>query len=329
LDVSSNHALERLHVARNDLSSLDVSNNPLLFWLCLHGNPIEDEGSINAVSERRLKYFTYSRPGFLYAEGNSEEFSIAVKIKTDVMPFWYGVNPPKGHIGLHVFFNHEYHELNQAFGSVDIEVDDAPYSDYEWYIQEKHWYAGMGIYIQYHEFMFDMIPQASLAIQLTFTPAPPVPCDDCSNHPCTCPPIITPQPDFTNVEINHDNDKVFLINLDEDLQDLIGEGKVTFRWWRKVGDNEELLDVPASQPFVSLELDLYNDVVYRVEILINGDIGHELTQPFFYSPILPNPWYNFVLRWIVGILAILGALCITIVINRRKPKEEKQQLSIQ
>jgi len=152
---------------------------------------------------------------------------------------------------------------------------------------------------------------------------PPVLCPECSEQECICPPIVQPPPDLSDVGMKEEDGKVILTNIDEDT---IDEHRITFRWWRRVGDGEwELVPTPPSQPWVIIELHPDDDVTYKCEIIVRDEF--QLARERSFVPPIPrtNILRNPVLWAVAGILAILGILFIIIAINKRDEKRKKIQ----
>jgi len=97
---------------------------------------------------------------------------------------------------------------------------------------------------------------------------------------------------------------VTLTSIDAEIQTLIDEGEITFRWWRSVGDDNWVeMDVPPNQTSINLGLLPGEQVLIRSEIFVSGMFSHGWENSFTV-PEPPNIFLEVVLWSIVGIVII-------------------------
>jgi len=120
-------------------------------------------------------------------------------------------------------------------------------------------------------------------------------------------------PDFSDIRMIHDDGKVYLTNLDDELQSLIEEGKITIQWWRKVGDGEWVqIEVPPDRTWVDLVYDPDDEVTYKCDILIGDIFSHGREQGFTQPETLGNFWLDITLWGLTGIFAIAGLALVIV-----------------
>ena len=139
-----------------------------------------------------------------------------------------------------------------------------------------------------------------------------------------------PPPDLSQVGIEKDDDKAF-IDIDEER---IEDEKITFRWWRRVGNGEwEELDVPPNQPWVDIELDDDDDVTYKVDIYVDNEFL--LARERIFNPLPPSPptpqnrFYGFAIPTAIAIciaFVCLITLIVIIILRRREEQKNKQKV---
>jgi len=139
-----------------------------------------------------------------------------------------------------------------------------------------------------------------------------------------------PPPDLSQVEIGKDDDKAFVDIDDERIED----EKITFRWWRRVGNGEwEELDVPPNQPWVDVELDDDDDVTYKVDIYVDNEFLLARERIFNPLPPLPTPqnrFYGFAIPTAIAIciaFVCLITLIVIIILRRREERKQKKTAS--
>jgi len=138
-----------------------------------------------------------------------------------------------------------------------------------------------------------------------------------------------PPPDLSYVNIGSDDDNKAFVDIDEER---IEDEKLTFRWWRRVGNGEwEELDVPPNQPWVDIELDDDDDVTYKVDIYVDNEFLLARSRTFSppSSPPPPPPgnrFYGFAIPTAIAIciaFVCLITLIVIIIIRRREEQKNK------
>jgi len=244
-------------------------------------------------------------------------------------------------VWVNIWFGHERNELFPATGNIDLKVDGEKHEDF-WIYEDAYEWGDANLL--YREIELEIITASDyILIQLDFTSpcddceekpciCPPDLCDDCGEEECVCPcdcgvceecdpPIVQSPPDLSNVGMTEEDGKMILTNIDDDM---IDEHKITFRWWRKVGNGEwELIDVPPNQPWVPIELHPDDDVTYKCEIIARDEFQLARERSFFPPVPRTNILQNPFLWGLAGIFAIWGIVFIIIAINRREEKRKK------
>jgi len=138
-----------------------------------------------------------------------------------------------------------------------------------------------------------------------------------------------PPPDLSYVNIGSDDDNKAFVDIDEER---IEDEKLTFRWWRRVGNGEwEELDVPPNQPWVDIELDDDEDVTYKVDIYVDNEFLLARERIFNALPPPPAPqnrFYGFAIPTAIAIciaFVCLITLIVIIIIRRREEQKNKQR----
>jgi len=138
-----------------------------------------------------------------------------------------------------------------------------------------------------------------------------------------------PPPDLSYVNIGSDDDNKAFVDIDEER---IEDEKLTFRWWRRVGNGEwEELDVPPNQPWVDIELDDDEDVTYKVDIYVDNEFL--LARERIFNPLPPSPptpqnrFYGFAIPTAIAIciaFVCLITLIVIIIVRRREDRKRKK-----
>jgi len=139
-----------------------------------------------------------------------------------------------------------------------------------------------------------------------------------------------PPPDLSQVEIVKDDDNKVFIDIDEER---IEDEKLTFRWWRRVGNGEwEELDVPPNQPWVDIELDDDDDVTYKVDIYVDNEFLLARERIFNALPPPPTPqnrFYGFAIPTAIAIcIAFVCLITLIVIIIVRRREEQKNKAKI-
>jgi hypothetical protein len=351
LDVSENVRLMLLFVHGNPLA-YTTQIEPIRAVHLDPSNPVQRFG------------FTYTRNNELWFEAVEQRadvpFMLEVRILIDFMPTffdpWFVAPSSSGQLNLRFDGWHLHHGFNhmldnyEVLTSVGFRTGDG---DIEVETTHVGGWSRTDILFTLDNTVWGLEARPSLLLDFT-NPCGDCngkicecPCETCDVFPCDCPelcPINCPCEECTTsrnlnqslakVSTEVKDGEVTLVSVDDVFvfdEDFIKEWDLSFRWYRRVGENGAWVRVETlpDQTSVAVQTNANHEVGYKVYIFAGGEVTHRVYRQESIPP--PDQSPNFVRDYIVwsvtGVLAITGALFMAVSLNKHDPSLKKSKKS--